>query len=309
MWEEMSLCKRLLLKDFSSLILITFLKQHSTKFFRSYQQKPELRPTKNLEAKYNKVKAKLALLSSGASTSKSSMVKNKGVVAEPYEWDEEDVSFNDNMNGYLGQIPLGQLISRHIICFFELSLMHELAAYSFIGSPCYANFVDSSKERVGSYVSRVNSPFTNPTSIPVIPVVPAEVPIAPADPLVAPKVEAIYVILPTGVLDLVDYSSSSDSDPSEDSLPVAPDPAILVRPGEAIPFGRPYRTHPNGLRKLLTVRKRVAPFPAYRLAWRRVPHRSSSDSLSESSSVHSSRCNALGQSYSGPLVTIPKKTD
>ncbi|GJZ74062.1 hypothetical protein Tco_0638208 [Tanacetum coccineum] len=95
MWEEMSLCKRLLLKDFSSLILITFLKQHSTKFFRSSQQKPELRPTKNLEAKYNKVKAKLALLSSGASTSKSSMVKNKCVFAEPYEWDE-DVSFNDN---------------------------------------------------------------------------------------------------------------------------------------------------------------------------------------------------------------------
>ncbi|GKB90384.1 hypothetical protein Tco_0962656 [Tanacetum coccineum] len=96
MWEEMSLCKRLLVKDFSSLILITFSKQHSTKFFRSSQQKPELRPTKNLEVKYNKVKAKLALLSSGASTSKSSMVKNKGVVAEPYEWDEEDVSFNDN---------------------------------------------------------------------------------------------------------------------------------------------------------------------------------------------------------------------
>ncbi|GJZ74063.1 hypothetical protein Tco_0638209 [Tanacetum coccineum] len=142
--------------------------------------------------------------------------------------------------------------------------------------------------------------------IPVIPVVPAEVPIAPVDPLVAPEVGAVFVILPTGVLDLVDYSSSSDSEPSEDSLPVAPE-------------------------------KRVAPFPAYRLAWRRVPHRSldrhssldfnsdssssssssdslsdissgsSSDSLSESSSVHSSRCNALGQSYSGPLERISKK--
>ncbi|GJY54302.1 hypothetical protein Tco_0445966 [Tanacetum coccineum] len=31
------------------------------------------------------------------------------------------------------------------------------------------------------------------------------------------------VTSPTGVLDLVDYSSSSDSDPSEDSLPVAPE--------------------------------------------------------------------------------------
>ncbi|GJY92467.1 hypothetical protein Tco_0508249 [Tanacetum coccineum] len=186
---------------------------------------------------------------------------------------------------------------------------------------------DSSKESVGSHVPRVILFGTIPTSILVIPVVPAEVPIAPADPLVVPEVGVVSVISPTGVLDLVDYSSSSDSDPSEDSLPLAPElplvspflcsddleadsesepaeqrperhesltpsyefplapivaqpkirrrPAILVRPGEAIPFGRPYRTHPNGQRKLLTARKRVGPFPARRLAWRRVSHRSS----------------------------------
>ncbi|GKG34714.1 hypothetical protein Tco_0437410, partial [Tanacetum coccineum] len=44
-------------------------------------------------------------------------------------------------------------------------------------------------------------------------------------------------------------------------------PTILIRPNEAIPFGRPYRTHPNGPRKLLTARKRVGLFPARRLAW------------------------------------------
>ncbi|GJX68909.1 reverse transcriptase domain-containing protein [Tanacetum coccineum] len=111
-------------------------------------------------------------------------------------------------------------------------------------------------------------------------------------------------------------------------------PAILVRPGEAIPFGRPYRTHPNGPRKLLTARKRVGPFPARRLAWRRVSHRSSdrhsspdftsdssssssssdsssdissgssSDSYSDSSSVHSSGCDASGQSHSGPSTRV-----
>ncbi|GJV19369.1 retrovirus-related pol polyprotein from transposon TNT 1-94 [Tanacetum coccineum] len=48
------------------------------------------------EAKYNKVKAKLALLSFGASSSTTSMVKNKVLIAETYEWDEEDVSFDDN---------------------------------------------------------------------------------------------------------------------------------------------------------------------------------------------------------------------
>ncbi|GJZ53313.1 hypothetical protein Tco_0608198 [Tanacetum coccineum] len=55
-----------------------------------------MRPAKDFEAKYNKVKAKLALLSSRASASKSSMVKNKGLIAEAYEWDEEKVSSNDN---------------------------------------------------------------------------------------------------------------------------------------------------------------------------------------------------------------------
>ncbi|GJW17182.1 hypothetical protein Tco_0024618 [Tanacetum coccineum] len=40
--------------------------------------------------------AKLAILSSNASASKSSMVKNKGLIAEAYEWDKEEVSSDDN---------------------------------------------------------------------------------------------------------------------------------------------------------------------------------------------------------------------
>ncbi|GJS80456.1 hypothetical protein Tco_0730337 [Tanacetum coccineum] len=58
--------------------------------------KKELRPTKDFEAKYNKVKAKLALLSSSASAFKSSTVKNKGLIIKAYEWDEEEVSSDDN---------------------------------------------------------------------------------------------------------------------------------------------------------------------------------------------------------------------
>ncbi|GJZ12090.1 ribonuclease H-like domain-containing protein [Tanacetum coccineum] len=50
----------------------------------------------DFQAKYNKIKAKLALLSSSPSASKASMVKNKGLIAEAYEWDEEEVSSNDN---------------------------------------------------------------------------------------------------------------------------------------------------------------------------------------------------------------------
>ncbi|GJV16814.1 hypothetical protein Tco_1362137 [Tanacetum coccineum] len=81
--------------------------------------------------------------------------------------------------------------------------------------------------------------------------------------------------------------------------------AILIRPGEAIPFGRPYRTHLNGPRKLLTARKRVGPLPARRLACRRVSprssdHRSSSSSSSlDSSPVHSSGLDAPDQAHSG----------
>nr|GEW14772.1 hypothetical protein [Tanacetum cinerariifolium] len=82
---------------------------------------------------------------------------------------------------------------------------------------------ESSKESVGSHAPRVIFFGTIPNSILVIPVVPAEVPIAHADSIVAPEVGAVFVISPTRVLDLVDYSSSFDSDLSEDSLLVAPE--------------------------------------------------------------------------------------
>ncbi|GKC49268.1 hypothetical protein Tco_1072013, partial [Tanacetum coccineum] len=62
-----------------------------------------------------------------------------------------------------------------------------------------------------------------PAIIPVIHVVPAEAPIVPADPLVSLEVGAVSVTSRARVLDLVDYSSSSDSDPSEDSLTLAPE--------------------------------------------------------------------------------------
>ncbi|GJT37735.1 putative reverse transcriptase domain-containing protein, partial [Tanacetum coccineum] len=60
------------------------------------KHKPEPRQTKDFEAKYNKVKAKLALLSSSASALSSSLGKNKGLIAETYDWDEEEVSSYEN---------------------------------------------------------------------------------------------------------------------------------------------------------------------------------------------------------------------
>ncbi|GJZ63768.1 hypothetical protein Tco_0620189, partial [Tanacetum coccineum] len=193
-----------------------------------------------------------------------------------------------------------------------------------------------------------------PTIIPVIP----EVPIVLADPIVSPEEGTVLVVSPAEVLDLVDYTPSSDSDPSKDSLPPAPDlplvspflcsddtevddesepaeqrpvssshdtltqlsefplapvvappgirrrSATLVRLGEAIPFGRPYRTHPNGPRKLLTARKRVRLLPARRHAWRRISHHS----LDRHSSPDSSSSSAPSDhSLSGH--TPPDTTD
>ncbi|GJX85427.1 retrovirus-related pol polyprotein from transposon TNT 1-94 [Tanacetum coccineum] len=67
-----------------------------SKLLLSFENKPEPRQTKDFEAKYHKVKAKLALLSSSASTPSSSSGKNKGLIAETYDWDDEEVSSDEN---------------------------------------------------------------------------------------------------------------------------------------------------------------------------------------------------------------------
>ncbi|GKA52536.1 hypothetical protein Tco_0745851 [Tanacetum coccineum] len=218
---------------------------------------------------------------------------------------------------------------------------------------------DSSEESVGSHAPRVILFSVIPAIIPVIP----EVSIVLVDPLAAPEVGAVSVTSPAGVLDLVDYLSSA-SDPSEDSLPPAPElplvsPFLCSDDSEvdrshldhpyrqdhhlmthlhhhlSFPLLLPYRTHLNGPHKFSTARKRVGPFPARRLAWRRVSYRSSdfhsspdftldssssgsssdslsdssssgspSDSFSDTSSVHSSGFDASSQIHSGPSTRV-----
>ncbi|GJW37214.1 hypothetical protein Tco_0060134 [Tanacetum coccineum] len=86
--------------------------------------------------------------------------------------------------------------------------------------------------------------------------------------------------------------------------------AILIRPGEAILLGRPYRTHPDGPRRVMTVRKRVGPLPARRLVWRRVSSRSSGHRPSSfsspmgSSPVHSLDLDAPDQAHSRSLTRV-----
>nr|GEY76632.1 hypothetical protein [Tanacetum cinerariifolium] len=87
-------------------------------------------------------------------------------------------------------------------------------------------------------------------------------------------------------------------------------PVTLFRLREAVPFGRPYCTRPNGPRRLLTARKRVGPLPARRLARRYVSprssdhHSSSSSPSSGSAPVHSLGFVASDQAHSGPSTRI-----
>ncbi|GJU71514.1 hypothetical protein Tco_1262919 [Tanacetum coccineum] len=87
----------------------------------------------------------------------------------------------------------------------------------------------SSEECVGFHAPRVILFGAIPAIIHVI----LEVLIVPADPIVVPEEETVSVISPTGVLDLVDYSSSSDSDPLEDSLPPIPDLPLVSPSGSS----------------------------------------------------------------------------
>nr|GEX12789.1 putative reverse transcriptase domain, retroviral aspartyl protease [Tanacetum cinerariifolium] len=120
--------------------------------------------------------------------------------------------------------------------------------------------------------------------------------------------------------DLSEASDSSEAPPSQDPYVTTlliggagtrRRAAILIRPGEAIPLGRPYRTRPNGPQRVMTARKRVGPLLAHKLAWRGVSprssnHRSSSSSSpTDSSPVHSSGLDApessSGDSFERPL--------
>ncbi|GJS46781.1 hypothetical protein Tco_0596902 [Tanacetum coccineum] len=201
---------------------------------------------------------------------------------------------------------------------------------------------DSLDESVGSPPSQVILFGDIPNVIPSTSVVaPETFTIAPIILYAALVVETTLVTSPTGLCGLVPYSGSNSASPDEMSSPehISPLPAIspflctdsseapdsfdgppsqdpyvaiirrwsaiLIRPGEAIPFGRPYRTHFNEPRKLLTARKRVGPLPARRLAWRHASprfsdhHSSSSSSSLDSLPVHSSGLDAPNQAHSG----------
>ncbi|GJW04538.1 hypothetical protein Tco_1563394 [Tanacetum coccineum] len=143
--------------------------------------------------------------------------------------------------------------------------------------------------------SRSSSPTTSTPEIPTTPIPPAP------SSIVAPSTDIISLV---------------------DALPgIHRRRDVLILPGQDIPIGRLYRTHPGGPYRALTARKSVRPLPSHRLALRYTSHHldrvtsgSSSDHSSSghpisnySSSDHLSSWHSIsGHSLSGH--TLPDTT-
>ncbi|GJY14936.1 hypothetical protein Tco_0385358 [Tanacetum coccineum] len=132
-------------------------------------------------------------------------------------------------------------------------------------------------------------PTTVPATAPIadLPVIHDDTPMIPTD---------------THTISAIDTSPAEITPSTRQILPILPGlpcrPAVLVIPGQPILVGRPYRTQPNGVHKMLTARKSVGPLPTHRLALKYSGDYSSSDhftsddasrySSSDSSSMTSS---------------------
>ncbi|GJU07096.1 reverse transcriptase domain-containing protein [Tanacetum coccineum] len=165
------------------------------------------------------------------------------------------------------------------------------------GNVLSLDFQDSSEESVGTSTARVILFGTIPTTIPSIapttdlPVIyddtplmltytPTISPIVPIIPSIAPSRQYTSPFICTNSSD----SDTSERPQSQDPYEILPAPpglprrlVVLVLPGQQIPIGRPYRTQPNRVLKMLTARKSVRPLPTHRIALRYSADYSSSD--------------------------------
>ncbi|GKE43913.1 hypothetical protein Tco_1471197, partial [Tanacetum coccineum] len=144
-------------------------------------------------------------------------------------------------------------------------------------------------------------PAETPTILPVVSTLPHTSPFlytdsSDSDTTERPPSQEPYEVTVARWRSRVAARSSPPSSPTHDPSPIdvtpptchilpAPPrlprrPAILVLPCQPIPVGRPYRTQPNGVRKMLTTRKGVGPLPSHRLALRCSESHSPSDHFS-----------------------------
>ncbi|GKD10801.1 hypothetical protein Tco_1190486, partial [Tanacetum coccineum] len=194
-----------------------------------------------------------------------------------------------------------------------------------MAAPVISISSDTSEESVGSHAPRA---ILFGVFLAIIPAI-LEVLVVPADPIVTSEVGTVLVVSPAKVLNLVEYSSFSNSDPLKDSLPPAPDlPLVLpflcsddteadgesesaeqrpvssshdtLAPLSEFPLA-PVVTPPKIRRRPAILR--VRPIPARRLAWRHVSHHSSDRYSSPGSSSSSSPLDHFLSGHT-PLDTI-----
>ncbi|GJY93347.1 hypothetical protein Tco_0509129 [Tanacetum coccineum] len=172
-----------------------------------------------------------------------------------------------------------------------------------------------SSEGVSTSPEVLRIPTTVPATTPTIdpPVIHDDTSLIPTE---TPTISLITSIIPPTAF-TTHYTSpfihidSSDDDtpdtpplptheipPVEVSLPtnqIIPAPFVvcggrvtIVSPGQPIPYGRPYRYHPNGPVHMMITRKRVGPLPIHRLAIRHSIDYSSSDHFTSDDSARDS---------------------
>ncbi|GKG29926.1 hypothetical protein Tco_0419824, partial [Tanacetum coccineum] len=73
---------------------------------------------------------------------------------------------------------------------------------------------------------------------------------------------------------------------------------MILAPGQPIPYGRPYRYHPNGPVHMMTARKRVGPLPVQQLTVRHFVDHSSSDYFSPDDSARDSSSDSSSDFHS-----------
>ncbi|GKB93548.1 hypothetical protein Tco_0979685, partial [Tanacetum coccineum] len=206
--------------------------------------------------------------------------------------------------------------------------------------------LDSSEDSVGTPSGRVlwfgRIPTTVPATTPTIdpPFIHDDTPLIPTEtPTISPITSTIPPIAhPTHYTSLFIHTDSFDDDtpdtppsPTHEIPPVEVAPptgqilpapfgvrrrrVTIVSPGQPIPYGRPYRYHPNGPVHMITARKKVGPLPTHRLAVRHsvdyssshhfISDDSSRDSPSDSSSDSSSDAYPILHLLCSSVPSIP----
>ncbi|GKA00317.1 hypothetical protein Tco_0672867 [Tanacetum coccineum] len=161
---------------------------------------------------------------------------------------------------------------------------------------------NSSEESVGTPSGRVlwfgRIPTTVPATTPTIdpPVIHDDTSLIPTK---TPTISSITSMIPPTAPTIHYTSSFIHTDSSDDDIldtPLSPTHEIpLVEP---IPYGRPYRYHPNGPIHMMTARKRVGPLPTHHLAMRHSVDYSSSDHFTSGDSARDSPSDSSSETSS-----------